>query len=77
MGMEHTLLLVNTDDGTSNEKYLSQPEYAPAAEETSKWIRSNIGSNSILIHGFCFLIKYCYSLIWLSDVFVPSYFNFN
>ncbi len=37
MGMEHTMLLVNTDDEASNEKYLAQPEYVPAGKKkTSK-----------------------------------------
>lgn len=36
MGLEHTLLLVNTDDNTSKQKYQSQPEYIPIDEKTTK-----------------------------------------
>lgn len=36
MGLEHTLLLVNTDDTISNQKYQSQPEYVPIDEKTKK-----------------------------------------
>lgn len=35
MGQEHTILLVNNNDLTSNEKYLAQPEYIPKDEKTS------------------------------------------
>lgn len=35
MGQEHTILLVDNNDLTSNEKYLAQPEYIPKDEKTS------------------------------------------
>lgn len=35
MGQEHTLLLVNNNDLSSDEKYLVQPEYIPKDEKTS------------------------------------------
>lgn len=36
MGWEHTLLLVNTDDSASNEKYRSRPEHVPNDGKTTK-----------------------------------------
>lgn len=56
MGLEHTLLLVNTDDTISNGKYNSQPEFTVSTwkeKPTIIWM----ADFNLLLHFLPFIIR--------------------